>query len=62
LVKGGKEKMINAEKFKEVFGVEPDKDCCPLDCMEYNGGLACIKCEKRNWFKEEFKEQNELFK
>lgn len=26
--------MTNAEKFKEIFGFEPDTGTCPLDCSE----------------------------
>lgn len=51
--------MTNAEKFEQVFGIKPDADCCPLDCEANNGGLRCFKCEKRNWFKEEYKEQDD---
>ena len=24
--------MINAEKFEQVFGQEPDRDSCPIGC------------------------------
>jgi len=50
--------MTNAEKFEQVFGVKPDADCCPLFCADNDGFLKCFKCEKKNWFKEEYKEQN----
>ena len=26
--------MTNAEKYEEVFGIKPDKNCCPTDSCE----------------------------
>jgi hypothetical protein len=46
--------MTNAEKFEQVFGVKPDTECCPLECDENDGGMRCCKCEKRQWFKENY--------
>ena len=47
--------MTNAEKYKEVFGIEVDKsmcptlkcDCCPLDCEKNGPG-----CTDEYWNKE----------
>ncbi len=51
--------MTNAEKFKEVFGVEPDTECMAIKCPEYvqnckywNDGYKC-HCEE--WWQEECK-------
>ena len=54
--------MTNAEKFEEVFGVEPDKGCCVLECetMSYpceyfdesKGGCTC-----NEWWYENYKER-----
>ncbi len=49
--------MNNAEKFEQVFGMKADENCCPLACEDNDGGLRCFKCGKKNWFKEEYKEQ-----
>ena len=46
--------MTNAEKFEQVFGVKPDTECCPLECDENDGGMRCCRCEKRQWFKENY--------
>ena len=27
--------MTNAEKYKEVFGLLPDKESCPTECCEF---------------------------
>lgn len=33
-------KMTNAEKYKEVFGMEPAKECCPTSsCSDCPGKL-----------------------
>lgn len=54
--------MTNAEKFEEVFGVEPDTGCCILMCEtmsypceyfeELDGGCNCNK-----WWYEQYKEK-----
>lgn len=54
--------MTNAEKFEEVFGVEPDTSCCILMCEtmsypckyleELDGGCNCNK-----WWDEQYKEK-----
>lgn len=51
--------MTRAEKFREIFGIEADEDCCPLPCVDCRGGLDCFKCPNKNWFKEEYIEQEE---
>ena len=52
--------MINAEKYKEVFGLEPDIEMCPTksckDCPLYRS--SCIE-ETRNWWNAEYKENKE---
>lgn len=54
--------MTNAEKFKEVFGVEADTQCCVLNCKtmgrpckyyeELDGGCNCDK-----WWYEQYEEK-----
>lgn len=54
--------MTNAEKFKEVFGFDPDtsiciRDDCPdkyADCEWYNRFRGMCQCDE--WWGEEFKE------
>lgn len=53
--------MTNAEKFKEVFGIDPDTDSVPIHCEDckYNNlygscGGSDNKCE--SWWDEEYKE------
>lgn len=47
--------MTNAEKFREVFGRNPDKSTCPLDdctTCKYLQGALCT----HQWWNDEFKE------
>ena len=49
--------MTNAEKFKEVFGIPPDKGNCPTECCEFcpigSIGTKCVfVCD---WWDEEYK-------
>lgn len=51
--------MTNAEKYKEVFGIEPDIEVCPArTCSECpigadHEGLCTSK--KNNWWLKEYK-------
>lgn len=49
--------MQNCEKFKEVFGFEPDEYCkCPYpstECIEQ--GAICAMCDHKDWWHQEFK-------
>ena len=48
--------MTNAEKFKEVFGFTPNKNCvgAPKICEEM-GEEACGKCPFDDWWDKEYK-------
>ena len=50
--------MTRAEKFKKVFGKEPDTSVCPLDEFKCESGCdTCEKCEHlETWWNEEFKQ------
>ena len=49
--------MTNAEKFKEVFGVEPT--VCPSDCISCVVPLFGFECTSNSmWWKREYKEPN----
>jgi hypothetical protein len=51
--------MTNAEKFKEVFNVEPDIDMLPLLCpdnIEFCEYCSEIDCHCNDWWKEEYHE------
>ena len=55
--------MTNREKYKEVFGMEPDNVCCPTnsckDCP-MNTGDDEIECDiDGDWWGMEYKEVNE---
>ena len=44
--------VTNADKFKEMFGVEPSLSCCPISCNR-----SCKEpdeCKYLNWWKEEY--------
>lgn len=50
--------MTNAEKFKEVFGVEPDEEsmaiACPIDKdCKFQSEMGSCHCE--DWWQEEYK-------
>ena len=53
--------MTNAEKFKEVFGFNPDVKACVMPhtvCTYANENSeisSCAKCDLRNWFSKEYK-------
>ena len=58
--------MTNAEKFTEVFGVEPDTDSMAINCPDmvkahrlckYQGSMGACHCE--DWWQEEYKERRE---
>lgn len=53
--------MTNAEKFKEVFGVEPDKESmtieCPRNVMTCGYYSATFGCKCTEWWQEEYKER-----
>ena len=54
--------MNNAEKFKEVFGVEPDIDNCPLKCDNQDSESfrfsQCVNhCDRFKWWFQEYKEK-----
>lgn len=52
--------LTNAEKFKEIFGIEPDATRCPFiapsKCHRYDKGFSwCDQCdfsEDNWWFRE----------
>lgn len=50
--------MTRSEKFKEVFGIKPDEDCCPLDpedCPRRFIVMCCGDCDVLNgWWTEEY--------
>lgn len=57
-MQGGRRKMTNIEKFKEVFGFVPsiEKESCvgaPIMCDVVS---SCRECPFRNWWDREFKE------
>ena len=45
----------NADKFKEVFGLEPYSEYCPSKCTE----KECLVCEYRHFWSQEYKEPKE---
>ena len=54
--------MTNAEKYKEIFGLEPEIESCPVyDCIHcpmYNdkpGEYYCRKNTGQNWWDGEYK-------
>lgn len=44
--------MTNKEKFKEVFGIEPNEDTCLFFKSEYCKKLRynCTKCKRNDWW------------
>ena len=54
--------MTNAEKFKEVFGVEPDTESMAIECpnsftrCKYQWSMGRCHCEE--WWQEEYKEHD----
>ena len=54
--------MTNAEKFKEVFGVEPDEESMVIECPEGGGGCeyqwAMGRCHCEEWWQEEYKKHD----
>lgn len=42
--------VTNADKFKEVFGMDPDTSNCPITCM------GCDGCEYLNFWEQEYQE------
>lgn len=53
--------MTNAEKFKEVFGIEPDMEVCPVECAQGYVGPWCPfyeeldnGCHGERWWKKEY--------
>ena len=53
--------MTNAEKYKEVFGFEPDMENCPtLKCLECpchkkNDGVVVCGGDSRAWWVDDYK-------
>lgn len=48
--------MTNAEKYKEVFGLTPDKGSCPTElCEDCPGHVEECICTCK-WWDEEYKE------
>lgn len=58
--------MTNAEKYAEVFGLNPDTSNCPTDdcnvcpCAvkdpDIKGGIACMASRCHVWWNSEYKE------
>lgn len=56
--------MTNAEKYKEVFGMEvdpgscPARECekCPCGKMSKSGDVDCVGGATYEWWKKEYKE------
>ena len=53
--------MTNIEKFKEVFGFEPDEEFCILHCPENNNTVECPYyeeldggCHGETWWHEQY--------
>lgn len=42
--------MTNYEKFKEVFGENPDISICPFTSCKHDSGVDCETCSKDWWF------------
>ena len=55
IMKWAKENPIitNADKFKEVFGFEPNEHTCPYTIEKCNGECSEL-CDKYNFWKEEY--------
>ena len=57
--------MTNAEKYKEVFGFEPDMKSCPTylclncPCCENTDGDYSCNSNSRMWWDSEYKENKE---
>ena len=49
--------MTNEEKFKEVFGYEPDIDICPVRCYRGCPYEEDFNCNYK-WWQLEYKENN----
>ena len=53
--------MTNAEKFKEVFGFEPDLDAMVVQCPNADKNETCKyqwamgRCHCEEWWQEEYK-------
>ena len=50
--------MTNAEKYQEVFGIEPDTVACPtkqcFNCPNYDPNRTPFKCTE-TWWQSEYK-------
>jgi len=55
--------MTNAEKYKEIFGFEPDKSAWPTDkcvnCPHLGVNSICLDAGGQNWWEEDYKENKE---
>ena len=54
--------MTNAEKFKEIYGLEPDTGTCPLNCGEVDAPFCNLNgpCTHREGFwAAEYKERSD---
>ena len=63
-MKWAKENPIktNADKFKEVFGIKPNKAKCPFldsteECSKHN---LCVHCALNDFWNQEYKEPKEV--
>ena len=56
--------MTNAEKYKEVFGMEVDPsmcpsttcDVCPCCSKDSEGNVACVSIRTYEWWSKEYKD------
>lgn len=52
--------MTNAEKYKEIFGFEPDMSACPtnkcINCPHSGANSICLEPEGTSWWEEDYKE------
>ena len=51
--------MTNAEKYKEVFGLEPDIMACPTNECAKCPGVCYGALSVCTWWNEEYKEAND---
>lgn len=55
--------MTNAEKYKEIFGFEPDMSACPTNncknCPRSDIRSICRNTDTLNWWEEDYKENKE---
>lgn len=58
IMKWAKENPVktNADKFKEVFGVEPNENTCPYTIEKCDGKHCSHLCDKYDFWNKEYKE------